>query len=67
MSPAERAQWIDQGSEVPLTMQSELAAMPRSTDYRRLEAATRQPCVDDEDGQRRALIEEEYTPPAGLW
>ncbi|MGW8390472.1 IS3 family transposase [Pseudoduganella sp. HUAS MS19] len=58
---AERAQWIDRGDEVPLAMQCELAAVPRSTVYRRLEAAARQPLVDEEDGQLRALIDEEYT------
>lgn len=61
MSPAERAQWIDRSDEVPLVVQCELAAVPRSTVYRRLEAATRQPLIDEEDGQLRALIDEEYT------
>ena len=61
MSPAERAQWIDRGDEVPLAVQCELAAVPRSTVYRRLEAVARQPLVDEEDGQLRALIDEEYT------
>ena len=35
--------------------------MPRLTVYRRLEAATREECIQEEDGQSRALIDEEYT------
>lgn len=62
MSPVERAQWIDRGDEVPLTVQCELAAVSRSTVYRRLEAAACQALIDQEDEQLRALIdEEEYT------
>ena len=61
MSPVERAQWIDRGDEVPLAMQCELAAVPRSSVYRRLEAAARPPSVVEEDVQLKALIDEEYT------
>jgi putative transposase len=61
MSPAERARWIEREDRMPLTMQCELAGVPRSTVYRRLEAAARQECIEEEDGQLRALIDEEYT------
>ena len=61
MSPAERSQWIAQGDEMPLAMQCELASVPRSSVYRRLEAAARQQCLDEEDLQLRGLIDEEYT------
>ncbi|SFH05847.1 putative transposase [Duganella sp. CF458] len=61
MSPAERAQWIERDDEVPLTMQCELASIPRSSVYRRMEAAARQQCLDEEDVELRALIDEEYT------
>jgi putative transposase len=61
MSPAERAQWIERDHEVPLTMQCELASIPRSSVYRRMEAAARQQCLDEEDVELRALIDEEYT------
>lgn len=46
---------------MPLTMQCELAGVPRSTVYRRLETAAREECLDEEDGRLRALIDEEYT------
>lgn len=61
MSAAERSQWIKRDDDMPLTMQCELAGVPRSTVYRRLEAAARQECLDEEDLQLRALIDEEYT------
>jgi putative transposase len=35
--------------------------VPRSTVYRRQEAAAREECIEEEDGQLRALIDEEYT------
>ena len=55
MSPAERARWIEQKDDMPLTLQCELAGIPRSSVYRRLDAALRQECLDEEDGQLRAL------------
>lgn len=58
MSPAERARWIAREDEMPLTMQCELAGVPRSTVYRRLEAVTRQACMNEEDDRLRALIDE---------
>ncbi|WP_229217358.1 IS3 family transposase [Massilia forsythiae] len=61
MSPAERARWIAREDAMPLTMQCELAGVPRSTVYRRLEAVTRQACMNEEDDRLRALIDEEYT------
>jgi len=61
MSPAERAQWIVGDDEMPLTMQCELASIPRSSVYRRMEAAARQQCLGAEDVKLRALIDEEYT------
>jgi len=61
MNPAERAQWIERDDEMPLTMPCELASIPRSSVYRRMEAAARQQCLDEEDIQLRALIDEEYT------
>ncbi len=61
MSAAERSQWIERNDEVPLAMQCELAGIARSTVYRRLEAAARVRCEDEEDLQLRALIDEEYT------
>jgi putative transposase len=61
MSAAERAQWVERDDEMPLTLQCELAGVPRSSVYRRMEAATRQQCLDEEDSQLRALIDEEYT------
>jgi putative transposase len=61
MSPAERTRWIEQKDEMPLTLQCELAGVPRSSVYRRLDATLREQCVDEEDGQLRALIDEEYT------
>jgi len=61
MSPAERSRWIEREDKMSLTMQCELAGVPRSTVYRRLEAAARQECIEEEDGQLRALIDEEYT------
>jgi putative transposase len=42
-------------------MQCELASIPRSSVYRRMEAAARQQCLDEEDVELRALIDEEYT------
>ena len=47
--------------EMPLTMQCELAGVPRSTVYRRLEAVTRQACMNEEDDLLGALIDEEHT------
>ena len=61
MSPAERLQWVERDDDMPLATQCELAGVPRSTVYRRLDAATRQRCLDEEDGLLRALIDEEYT------
>ena len=61
MSAAERAQWIEHEGDMPLTLQCDLAGIPRSTVYRRLAVAPRQQCVGEEDGQLRALIDEEYT------
>jgi len=61
MSATERARWIEQGDKVPLAMQCELAGVPRSTVYRRLEAAARVQSEDEEDLQLRALIDGEYT------
>ncbi|WP_426343070.1 IS3 family transposase [Pseudoduganella sp. R-32] len=61
MSPSERSQWIEQGDDMPLAMQCELASVPRSSVYRRLEAAARQQCLDEEELELRALIDREYT------
>lgn len=61
MSPAERSKWIEQSDDMPLAVQCDLASVPRSSVYRRLEAAARQHCLDEEDLQLRALIDEEYT------
>ena len=61
MSSAERARWIERADKMPLTMQCELAGVPRSTVYRRLEGAVREECIEQEDGQLHALIDEEYT------
>jgi putative transposase len=60
MSPAERQRWIEREDDMPLTMQCELAGVPRSSVYRRLQATARQPCLDEED-RLRALIDEAYT------
>jgi putative transposase len=61
MSPAERARWIERDDDMPLTMQCELASIPRSSVYRRMEAAVRERCLTEEDCQLRSLIDEEYT------
>ena len=61
MSPAERARWIERDDDMPLTMQCELASIPRSSVYRRMEAAAREQCLTEEDSQLRSLIDEEYT------
>ncbi|MCS0585562.1 IS3 family transposase [Massilia pinisoli] len=61
MNPAERARWIGREDDMPLTMQCELAGVPRSTVYRRLEAATRMEFPCEEEDRLRALIDEEYT------
>jgi putative transposase len=61
MSPAERARWVEQKDDMPLTLQCELAGVPRSSVYGRLDAAVRQQCLGEEDSQLRALIDEEYT------
>jgi putative transposase len=42
-------------------MQCELAGVPRSSAYRRMEAACRRQLEDAEDLKLRALIDEEYT------
>jgi len=42
-------------------MQCELAGIPRSSVYRRMEAACRRQLEDAEDLKLRALIDEEYT------
>lgn len=46
---------------MPLTMQCELAGVARSSVYRRLQATARQQCLDEDDGQLHALIDEDYT------
>jgi putative transposase len=46
---------------MPLTMQCELASIPRSSVYRRMEASAREQCLTEEDSQLRSLIDEEYT------
>jgi putative transposase len=61
MSPAERARWIERDDDMPLTMQCELASIPRSSVYRRMEASAREQCLTEEDSQLRSLIDEEYT------
>ena len=61
MTPAERALWIEQGDEMPLATQCELAGVPRSSVYRRLDAAARAQCEDAEDLRLRELIDEQYT------
>ncbi len=61
MSPAERSQWIERDGEVPLAMQCELAGVPRSSAYRRLEAAVRTQCESEQDLKLRELIDEQYT------
>lgn len=61
MTQAERAQWIERGDEGPLAMQCELAGVPRSTVYRRMDAACRVQLEDAEDMKLRELIDEEYT------
>lgn len=61
MNPAERASWIEHDGEMPLTLQCELASLPRSSVYRRIEAAAHQQCLNEDDAQLRALIDEEYT------
>lgn len=59
MSRAERQRWIEREDDMPLTMQCELAGVPRSSVYRRLQAAARQQCLEED--RLRALIDEEYT------
>lgn len=61
MSVAEWSQWIERDDDMPLTTQCELASVRRSTVCRQLEAAARQQCLDEEDGQLRTLIDEAYT------
>jgi putative transposase len=61
MSPAERQRWIEREDDMPLTMQCALAGVPRASVYRRLQAAARQQCLDEEEDRLRALIDEEYT------
>jgi len=46
--------------KMPLTMQRELTGVPRSTMYRRPDAAPRRECIVEEDGELRALVDE-YT------
>jgi len=46
---------------MPLTTQCELASIPRSSVYRRMEASAREQCLTEEDSQLRSLIDEEYT------
>lgn len=61
MTQAERSQWIEGGDKVPLAMQCELAGVPRSSAYRRMDAACRVQLEDAEDLKLRELIDEEYT------
>lgn len=61
MTQAERSQWIERGDEVPLAIQCELAGVPRSSAYRRMDAACRVQLEDAEELKLRALIDEEYT------
>jgi putative transposase len=61
MSQAERSQWVEQSDDMPLALQCELAGVPRSSVYRRIETAARQQCQDEEDLRLRVLIDEEYT------
>jgi putative transposase len=61
MTQAERSQWIERDDEVTLAMQCELAGVPRSSVYRRMDAACRVQLEDAEDLKLRELIDEEYT------
>ena len=61
MTHAERSQWIERGDEVPLAMQCELAGVPRSSVYRRMDAGCRGQLEDAEELKLRELIDEEYT------
>lgn len=61
MTRAERSRWIERGDEVPLAMQCELAGVPRSSVYRRMDAACRVQLEDSEELKLRELIDEEYT------
>lgn len=61
MTQAERVQWIERGEEVPLSVQCELSGVPRSSVYRRLDAAARVECEKAEDLELRSLIDEQYT------
>ena len=61
MTQAERSQWIERCDEVPLAMQCELAGVPRSSVYRRMDAACRVQLEDAEELKLRELIDEEYT------
>ena len=62
MSQQARFGWIEpEHAKLPLTRQCELAGVPRATVYRRIDAATRQACEDEDDLKLRALIDEEYT------
>lgn len=62
MSQEVRLGWIEPaGDGLPLTRQCELAGVPRSTVYRRREAAMHQAREAEEDLKLRALIDEKYT------
>lgn len=62
MTQAERLQWIERGDEVPLAMQYELAGVPHSSAYRRMNVACRIQIEDAEDLKLRELIDAEYPP-----
>ena len=62
MSQEARLGWIaPDDAAPPLTRQCELAGVTSATVYRRLDAAARRACEDEEDLKLRALIDEEYT------
>jgi putative transposase len=58
MTHAQRLQWIERGDEVPLAMQCELAGVPRSSVYRRMDAACRVQLEDAQELKLRELIDE---------
>ena len=60
MTHAERARWIERGDKMPLAMQCELAGVPRSPAYRRIDAGCRAQLEDAQELELRKLIDEEY-------
>ena len=62
MSQAARLGWIEpEHAKLPMTRQCDLAGVPRTTVYRRMDAASRQARQDEDDLTLRTLIDEEYT------